>query len=364
MDDLLNIAIQIAISSWDILEDSAIFIIIGFFFAGLVKVFLPMNMIQGKLGGRNIKSVINASLLGAPLPLCSCSVIPTALALRNKGASKGAVNSFLISTPETGIDSISISYALLDPILTIFRPIAAVITAIFAGGLELLLGDGGKGESQNHTHDHPTEDFCPVGCGHTCESKPVDKDENFANGMRFAFVDMFDDLAGWLVMGIIAAGAIMVLVPDTLFNDYFSNNLIAMPAMLILGAPLYICATSSTPVAAAMIIKGLSPGAALVFLLAGPATNIGSIMILRKQIGVKSTSIYLFAIAVGSVTLGLTLDMVYSAAGINATVTMGHAVEMFPDMIREIGALIFVILVGASLYRYLRRKYPSLALAN
>ena len=361
MNQITSIATDIAVSSWYILEDAALFMLVGFFFAGLVKVYMPIKFIQKKLGGRDMKSVINASLLGAPLPLCSCSVIPTALALRSKGASKGAINSFLISTPETGIDSISISYALLDPILTIFRPIAAIITAIFAGALELFLGN-----DQAEDLPHPPQDKgpCQTGCGQEGDNGLADKDDSFASGMRFAFTDMFDDLAGWLTLGIVAAGAIAVMVPDSLFQDYFSSNVIAMPAMLILGAPLYICATSSTPVAAAMIVKGLSPGAALVFLLAGPATNIGSIIILRKMIGPKSTSIYLFSIAFCSIVLGVVLDVVYGAMNVDATATMGQAVEMFPALAREASLWIFIFLIGGSLYRYLKKRLHLLELAT
>ncbi|VAX17925.1 Uncharacterized membrane protein, YraQ family [hydrothermal vent metagenome] len=342
-------------STWAILEDSAVFILFGFTLAGIIKVYLPMGAVKKSLGGRNFGSVAKAALIGVPLPLCSCSVIPTAVALRKAGAGKGATSAFLISTPESGVDSISLSYALLDPLMTVFRPMAAFLTAFFAGLLETLFD---KDDSVVSTEQKRAE---PAGCSSGCEKNAV-ADDGGATGRlrkiaRFAFVEMMDDLAGWMMFGLVFAGVIMALVPEKFFTEYFNESYLAMPAMLFLGVPIYICASSSTPMAAVMIVKGLSPGAALVFLLAGPATNISTIMILRNFMGARSMWIYLFSIAFCSIALGLALDAIYGALAIDPAVTMGKAAEIFPKSVETTSAVIFTALAARSILKQYRRKF-------
>lgn len=349
----------IIISAWAILEDSAVFILFGFALAGIIKVYLPLGAVQKSLGGRNIGSVAKAAILGVPLPLCSCSVIPTAIALRKQGASKGATSAFLISTPESGVDSISVSYALLDPLMTVFRPLAAFFTAFFAGMLEALFG---KDDIVVSTSQGAAE---PASCASGCESKAVADDAGRTGRLRkvfhFAFIEMMDDLAGWMAFGLVFAGVVMALVPEEFFTEYFNESYLAMPAMLVLGVPLYICASASTPMAAAMIMKGLSPGAALVFLLAGPATNISTIMILRNFMGIRSMWIYLFSIAFCSVALGLTLDAVYQWLALDPAATMGKAAEILPKPVETTAAVIFAALTARSILKGYWRKFEHFA---
>ncbi|MGD9219264.1 MAG: SO_0444 family Cu/Zn efflux transporter, partial [Desulfobacterales bacterium] len=254
--------------------------------------------------------------------------------------SNGATTAFLISTPESGVDSISITYALLDPIMTVARPVVAFVTAAVAGITENMLG------SNNGTTRITPDLSCPVdGCcdGQNC-SPEVHRHhhtfrEKLAAGMRFAVKDLWEDLAGWFMIGMILAGLITVLIPPDMFSKYLGAGLPAMLIMLAVGIPLYICATASTPIAAALILKGVSPGAALVFLLAGPATNMASLTVLTGVLGKRATAIYLTSIAVCAVVFGLIVDQVYASLGISAQAVVGQASEIVPEWAGIIGAL-------------------------
>lgn len=335
-------------SAWDVLEDSALFMIGGFAVAGIIKVFLPFSVVSGRLSGDGMGAVTRAAIIGVPLPLCSCSVIPTAMTLRKMGASKGATSAFLISTPESGVDSIAVSYALLDPIMTVFRPLAAFITAFTAGALENLFG-----EKDGPLAADPVADHCGDDCGDACQSaSPPANGINGAagftaklsQGLRYAFGDLFNDMAGWMAVGLLAGGALNVFIPEGFFTGLPGGSFAMMLVMLGVGLPMYICASASTPIAAAMIMKGLSPGTALVFLLAGPATNIGSMALIRRFMGGRALFIYIAAISVCSIALGLALDWLYSAMAVNPAMSMGVAGEIVPPGIKTAGALALAFL--------------------
>ena len=343
------------LAAWEVLRDSALFMIAGFALAGLMKVFLPFSLVRGRLSGGGMGPVTRAAILGVPLPLCSCSVLPTAMTLRKMGASKGATSAFLISTPESGVDSIAISYALLDPIMTVVRPISAFITAFTAGALENLFGDkeDGIAPPADHEHTQSHDD-----CGDNCHSpSPATNGVNGApsfisklwGGLRYAFGDLFNDMAGWMAVGLLAGGALTVFVPDEFFASHLNGGISTMFLMLAVGLPMYICASASTPIAAAMIMKGLSPGAALVFLLAGPATNIGSMAIIRRFMGARALAIYLFAISICSIGLGLALDGLYSAMAVNPAMSMGVAGEIVPAGLKTASALALTALFARHL---------------
>jgi len=265
------------------------------------------------------------------------------VSLRKQGASNGATTAFLISTPESGVDSISVTYALMDPIMTIARPVAAFVTAAVAGITENLFS------AKSETKPIAPDLSCPVdGCcdGLNCEPETHRRHHTFREklsaGMRFAVGDLWGDLAGWFLIGLILAGLITVLIPPQIFSKYLGPGLPSMLLMLAIGIPLYICATASTPIAAALILKGVSPGAALVFLLAGPATNMASLTVLVGALGKRATAIYLAAIAVCSVLFGLILDQVYAYLGISARAMVGHASEIVPEWAGWIGALVIL----------------------
>ncbi len=265
------------------------------------------------------------------------------MSLRKQGASNGATTAFLISTPESGVDSISITYALLDPIMTIARPVVAFVTAAVAGITENLFG------SRNETTRIVPDLSCPVdGCcdGQNCTPEEHRQHHTFREklsaGMRFAIGDLWEDLAAWFLIGLVLAGLITVLIPPDIFGKYLGSGLPAMLLMLAIGIPLYICATASTPIAAALILKGVSPGAALVFLLAGPATNMASLTVLTGVLGKRATAIYLSSIAICAVLFGLIVDQVYASLGISAQAMVGQASEIVPEWAGLLGAIIIL----------------------
>jgi uncharacterized membrane protein YraQ (UPF0718 family) len=270
-------------------------------------------------------------------------VLPAAVSLRKQGATQGATTAFLISTPESGVDSIAVTWAMMDPVMTVARPASAFITAFVAGVAENLFGF-----RRNAARAIP-DLTCPVdGCcdGVACDPKVHRNHHSFTEklraGLKFAVTDLWGDMAPWFFFGLLLAGLITVLIPDDLFSRHLGSGLPAMLLMLAVGIPLYICATASTPIAAALILKGVSPGAALVFLLAGPATNMASITVLLGTMGKRATAIYLAAIAVCSVLLGLAVDQVYAAWGVSAKAAAGQAAELFPAWAQWIAAVAVV----------------------
>ena len=282
------------------------------------------------------------------------------MSLRKQGASNGATTAFLISTPESGVDSISITYALLDPIMTVARPFAAFVTAAVAGISENFFGQ--KKERHRITPDLS----CPVdGCcsGDDCAPEIHSRHHTFWEkikaGIGYAFGELWEDIAKWFLFGLLLAGLITVLIPDDVFSRYLGPGLPAMLLMLIVGIPLYICATASTPIAAALILKGVSPGAALVFLLAGPATNMASLTVLVGTLGKRATFIYLSSIAVCSVLFGLMVDQIYVYWGISAQAMVGQASEVIPLWLQWAGALFVLILSIKPLFKLITSSFKS-----
>lgn len=323
---------NILYATWEILLDASIFVVLGFLFAALIRAFISSKTIAKHMGGNNIRSVLYSALFGVPLPLCSCGVIPTAIALRKQGASKASTLSFLITTPESSIDSIVITYALIDPIMTIFRPIAAFVTGVIAGAAEIIFGEKSEGkitETDNciHCHDHNHDRHT-----HTISEK-------IKSGLRFAFVELLTDISRWFLIGMLLAGIITYLIPPTFIQNYLGEGLSSILIMLIVGLPLYVCATASTPIAAALLLKGMSPGAALAFLLAGPATNAASFFVIVKTLGFRTSIIYLLSLTICTVLLALALNEIYSLFNIDITASIGHAHKMTPVWLKWIFAV-------------------------
>ncbi len=353
MTTLVNILLQ----SWNILLESSIFILFGLLASGLLRVFLSPGAVSAHLGQGRFRSVFKASLLGIPIPLCSCGVLPAAAALKKQGANNGAVTSFLISTPESGIDSVAITYALMDPIMTVVRPVAAFCTAFAAGITENLIG------RPDLSRPVIPDLACPVdGCcdGQDCDPK-VHRNhhgmgEKIVAGLRFAFTDVWGDLAIWFLFGLLLSGMITVLVPESFFSRYMGGGFSAMLIMLVVGIPIYICATASTPIAAALILQGVSPGAALVFLMSGPATNITSLTVLLRILGGRAMAIYLAGIAICAVGFGLLVDRLYSALGMSARAMVGQTGQSIPFGVELAGAVLILILSVKPLVRFLRSR--------
>jgi hypothetical protein len=331
--------------------------LLGIIVGGLVKTLLNPAAVARHLGQGRFWPVVKAAVVGIPLPLCSCGVLPAAAALKRQGANNGATTSFLIATPESGVDSIAITYALLDPVMTVARPLAAFVTATVAGLAENLAG-GHQGDQ-----DAAPDLSCPVdACCDGIDCPPEEHarhhtlGQKLVAGQRYAFGELWADLAGWFFLGLLLAGVITALVPERLISTYLGGGLVSMLAMLAVGIPLYICSTASTPIAAALILKGVSPGAALVFLLAGPATNLTSLTVVGGILGRRATAIYLVCIAVVAVVCGLALDAVYAALGISAAAVVGRASEVVPEWAKLAGAIALILLSLPVAWRWLRAR--------
>ncbi|MBW2448995.1 MAG: SO_0444 family Cu/Zn efflux transporter [Deltaproteobacteria bacterium] len=362
----MSIIISILSSSWQVFYESAVYMLFGFFMAGILYVFIRPETVGRYLGKGRVRSVLLAALAGIPIPLCSCGVLPAAAGLKRQGANNGATMSFLISTPESGVDSIPLTFALLDPIIALIRPVAAFITAIVTGLFEnVLLPPESSSDNIPQIACSGSIACCSSG-SLDIQTEPVKKSfrTKIISGLKYAFVDLLGDIGKWFLLGIILAGIITYMIPDSLFESYLNNNFTAMLVMLMAGIPMYVCATASTPIAAALILKGLNPGAALVFLLAGPATNIASISMISGLFGRKSLLIYLSSIAICSIVLGLFTDMLYYSMGISATATVGQALEIIPHYIQISSAVILAALIIFALYQGMPHAVRSFYLAG
>lgn len=300
-----------------LINEMSPFLLLGFLLAGIMHAFIPGQIYSRYLARPSFSSVLYAALFGVPLPLCSCGVIPTAMSLRREGASKGAVASFLIATPQTGIDSIIATYSLMGLPFAIVRPIIAFLTALFGGqminavdrnhpSVEGNVEGGGVvdagcscGHDHGQSHDHVHGDVSGRSHGFLAKMKEA---------LSYAFLEMMEDIGKWLIVGLIVAGLITILVPDSFFEVFKDNSLASMLLVLVFSIPMYLCATGSIPIAVALMLKGLTPGAALVLLMAGPACNMASILVINKVMGRKTLITYLASIIIGAVGFGLGID--------------------------------------------------------
>jgi len=345
-------------------NEMAPWLLFGLVFAGLLKVYFPQEHIDKYLGKPNFKSAVNASLLGVPLPLCSCGVIPTGISFYKNGASKGATNSFLISTPQTGIDSIFATYAMLGWPFAIIRPLVAFSTGIFAGvltnwliketpkpepivvnpmfaGLKLDLKSAGR----------KTVDCDDDSCD--CHTPPKKETHSLIRAADYAFIELLQDIAKWLILGFLVATLISVVLPDGFFSMFKGYGFIEILVILAASVPMYICATGSIPIAAVLLMKGVSPGAALVFMMAGPATNIATITVLGKIMGKKSLFIYLGSIIGGAIFFGMLTNWLIPADFILSKMTHNHGDGMDHEMLPQwIGITSSIVLVVSIISGY------------
>jgi len=353
----MTFAYEITLAAWNLLEQSAVYILLGLLVGGLLKIFLSPDYVARHLGKGKIASVFKAALLGIPIPLCSCGVLPAAAQLKKQGANNGATTAFLISTPESGVDSIALSWALLDPIMTVARPVAAFFSAFIAGLMENLFfyREGVAEPLQPLKILASLASVCQDTCCADQGGKKTGPWSVFKDGMRYAVTDIWGDIAGWFFIGIVVAAFITVLVPDDLIARHLGGGIGSMLLMLVVSIPMYICATASTPIAAALIIKGVSPGTALVFLLTGPATNITNLVVINKILGKKGALLYLVSLSVISVLCGLVLDALYFSLSISAAATIGTATEVLPNWLM-LGATCLLLLFSVyPLQRWLFR---------
>ncbi len=300
-----------------IFYEGAPYILIGFAIAGLLHEFLPTEIIARHLGRDDPRGIATAAILGAPIPLCSCGVLPAAAALRQKGAARSPTMAFLVSTPETGVDSIALTYGLMGGVMAVVRPIVAVVTALVAGllsaalpGRDQPLDDTVLDGLPTHTHEHHDPPAIDEEDAQAANSRPPRFASRLRRAVHYGFVDLLDDLSFWLLVGIVLTGVLSAALPDDLFSGALGldSGILPMLLAILAGIPLYLCASASTPVAAALVAKGLSPGAALVFLLVGPATNAATIAVVGRLLGAARLRIYLGSIIGVALAAGLLLD--------------------------------------------------------
>ena len=289
-------------------------------------------------------------------------MLPAAASLKKQGANKGATTAFLISTPESGVDSIFVTYALLDPIMTVVRPVAAFITAIAAGFLENILHWPKDSEAMRVDRSCPVDNCCDgIDCPDEEHRNHHSLREKAVAGMRFATIGVWGDIALWFFIGVLLAGIITVIIPDDMMASVMGGGIGSMLIMLLFGIPLYICATASTPIAAALILKGVSPGAALVFLLVGPATNVTSLSVLVGMLGRWGTVRYLLVLSTFAVAFGLGVDQFYRLLQISPQAIIGEAAELVPESLKYAGAAILLALSVRPLSARFRRKMAPAA---
>ena len=300
------------------------YLLFGFFVAGILSVLVSQRLVQRHLGGRGIWPLLKASLFGIPLPLCSCGVIPVSMSLRKHGASKGSTISFLLSTPQTGMDSIFVTLSLLGPLFAIFRPLAALVTGLVGGGLVDAFGR--NGEDENGAPQESSDE----------SSSGEKKTSRVAKGLKYGFVILPRDIGKALLVGLIIAAVISALIPKGYFADKLGPGVLQMIVMMFLGIPVYVCATASVPVAAALILAGLTPGAALVFLMTGPATNAASFVTIWKVLGRVTAITYMATVAGCAILGGILLD--YIAVGIDFEVAARPG-WMLPPVIKYVSAV-------------------------
>ena len=298
-----------------LINEMSPFLLLGFLLAGLMHAFIPGQIYSRYLAKPTFSSVLYAALFGIPLPLCSCGVIPTAMSLRREGASKGAVASFLIATPQTGVDSIIATYSLMGLPFAIVRPFIAFLTALFGGQMVNMVEakpnqafPKGRMSDSISNQEGIVKAGCSCGHEHDHEHHHHGFIKKLRSALSYAFLDMMEDIGKWLMVGLIVAGLITVLVPDSFFEIFKDNSLASMLLVLCFSIPMYLCATGSIPIAVALMLKGLTPGAALVLLMAGPACNMASILVINKVMGRKTLITYLASIIIGAVGFGLAID--------------------------------------------------------
>ena len=333
-----------------LITQMAPYLLLGFGLAGVMHAFVPTSLYRRYLGGNSFRSVVNAALLGIPLPLCSCGVIPTAMSLRKEGASKGATVSFLIATPQTGVDSIIATYSLLGLPFALVRPLAALVTSLFGGVLSIVV----ERNKEEQTAAPQVAENNTLRGKRTLGQKIVE-------ALRYAYVEMMQDIGKTLFVGLVVAGLITVLVPDNFFVLFADNSLLSMLLVLVVAVPMYLCATGSIPIAVALMLKGLTPGAALVLLMAGPAANAASVMVVGKVLGRRTLAVYIVSIVLGAVAFGLGVDYLLPREWFTEPIRAIHAGEHAHMSWFNVACSVVLVglLVNAMILRYRHKGQDS-----
>lgn len=346
---------EFLLALWKYTLTAAPFLMLGLFVSGLIHVFVSTDRIKKSLGGKGIMGVLKASFFGIPLPLCSCAVVPTAVTLKKNGASNSATSSFLISTPESGVDSIAMTYGMMDLPMTIIRPVAAFLSAFVAGVLQILFNSKDSEETASKNAQEVTSCCGPK---KSCSSEKTEK-ESFASKVsrvfKFSFFELIDDFAFWLTLGIVAGAFIDFIVPPNFFESLsgWTGKLI----ILGIGIPLYICASATTPIAASLVMKGMSPGTSLLILLVGPATNVSNLLVIAQYIGKKGVILNIIAIAAVALGLSFVVDYLYVSFAWPLNFNIHEHAHAHSSWLELSLTIAFIMLLGKSL---LMKELPKL----
>ena len=339
---IINFAKSIITDFWSTVAEMSPYLLFGFFMAGILSVLVSQRLVERHLGGKGLWPLFKASLFGIPLPLCSCSVIPVSISLRKHGASKGATISFLLSTPQTGVDSIFVTLSLLGSVFAVFRPLVALVTGLVGGVLVDVFDRGRKNEEL--TPSECTDECCTAG---TASSRVI-------RGLKYGFVTLPRDIGKAMLVGLVIAAFISTIVPDDFFAEkLLGTGIFAMVVMMFLGIPVYVCATASVPIAAVLISKGLTAGAVLVFLITGPATNAAGLTTIWKVMGWRTVAAYLFTVVICALGSGLLLDMIFPRLG---STVQAHVHQMEPSVLGHISAIALLAVLAIAI---LRTKKPA-----
>ncbi len=325
MKILLNILNEI----WLVTVAMAPYLLFGFLMAGILSVLISKDYVRRHLGGHGWMGSLKAAIIGVPMPICSCGVIPLAASLRKHGASRGATASFLASTPQTGVDSLMITYALLGWIFAVFRAMAAFLSGILCGTAVSLVSTQETEESDDN------KDEC-------CQSE---QPNILVRMLSYGFISLPRDISRAMVVGIVISGMLSSLIPENFFADHMGDSPFAMLVMLLIGIPLYVCSSASVPIALAFIKAGISPGAALVFLITGPATNAATLTTLWKIIGKKQLAVFLATLSVCALAAGFLMNYFDPAFGIAECVCRDCSCDEAKDIFWAV-LLILVLIYG------------------
>ena len=326
--------------SWLVLGKMAPYLLFGFFVSGVLSVFISPAFVEEHLGKKGIKQIVKAALFGVPLPLCSCAVIPVSASLRQHGASKGATVSFLASTPTTGVDSVMVTYSLLGPVFVVYRVVVAFLSGIISG-MSVSFFD--KEEEKNNSD---------ASCCH-CHSESEKGKSRISRIFSYGFVSLPQEIGTALFIGIILSGILSTVIPENYFADKLGPGIVSMILVMLVAIPLYVCSTGSVPIALAMISMGLSPGAALVFLITGPATNAATITTIWKMMGKRTTFIYLATIALTALAAGSLLNSTFTSFNLTKAIHMHHPSS---GWINTVSAVVLLIVLGGSYMRKIHQK--------
>jgi len=340
-------------SSYILLMEMAPYLLFGFLSAGILREFISTEQIARHLGKNSFGSVVKAALFGIPLPLCSCGVIPPTMTLRNAGASRGSVLSFLIATPTTGMDSIFATYSLLGPVFAVYRVVASFFAGIFSG-IAVNLFDRGSADAVP----------LPQPQAAVSGTKPGLLTRIYKI-LHYAFVELLSDIGKWLLIGIVIGGLITWLIPPDFFQSTFTSRWQAILLILLVSIPLYVCATGSIPIAAALMMKGLNPGAAFVLLLAGPATNAVTITVISRYLGKKTTLIYLSTLIISSMGFGFLLDFIWNRFDLAFSFHHHHHHQMLPGWVNTTAALFLTVMLTFVLVkRFISERQKRIEASN